>query len=81
MTAIDPRIKTMRVPVEAESDKMLKARPGFPAVHEINEVVNQLVAPAFDRLRFEPGFGGAVEENDGEREPEPAEASGESHEV
>jgi len=32
------------------------------------------VAPAFDRLRFEPSFGGSVEENDGEREPEPAES-------
>ncbi len=32
-------------------------------------------------MRFEPGFGGAVEENDGESEPEPAEAKRKGHEV
>jgi len=32
-------------------------------------------------LRFEPCFGGAVEENDGERKPEKAEARRKSHEV
>ena len=37
--------------------------------------------PAFGSLRLEPGFGGTVEENDGECEPEPAEARREGHEV
>ena len=32
--------------------------------------------PAFGRLRFEPGFGGAVDDDDGESEPEPAKSSG-----
>src|SRR5689334_2409191 len=31
--------------------------------------------------RFDPGFGGAVEEDDGQGEPEEAEARGEGHEV
>ena len=39
------------------------------------------MAPAFGGLRFEPGFTGAVEENDDEGEPEPAEARRKSHEV
>jgi len=66
--------------MEADPTRCRK-RAGISAVNEINEVVDQLVAPAFDRVRFEPGLGGAVEENDGEGEPEPAEASGEIHEV
>jgi hypothetical protein len=32
-------------------------------------------------LRFEPGFGGAIEEHDGEGEPERAEARRKSHEI
>ena len=38
--------------------------------------MNQLTVPAFDGLRLEPGFAGAVEQNDGQSEPEPTEASG-----
>ena len=60
---------------EAEGDA------GIAGTNEINEVVNYFVAPAFGGLRFEPGFGGAVEEDDGEGEPEEAEARRKIHEV
>ena len=36
---------------------------GIAAVHEVKEIVDEFVAPAFGGLRFEPGFGGAVEKN------------------
>ncbi len=36
------------------------------AVHEVDEIVDELAVPAFDGFRLEPGFGGAVEEDDGE---------------
>ncbi len=58
-----------------------KGDAGIAGANEINEVVNDFVAPAFGGLRFEPGFGGAVEENDGEGEPEEAEARRKIHEV
>ena len=41
-------------------------------MHEIDKIVDDFVAPAFVGWRFEPGFGGAVEQDDGEGEPEPA---------
>src|SRR6267378_7920093 len=47
---------------------------GIAGANQIDEVVNYFVAPAFGGLRFEPGFGGPVEENDGEGEPEKAES-------
>ena len=43
-----------------------KSDPWIAGANEIDEVVNYFVAPAFGGLRFEPSFGGAVEENDGE---------------
>ncbi len=49
---------------------------GIAAVDEIDEVVDELAVPAFVGLRFEPGFGRAVDDDDGEREPEPAKSSG-----
>ena len=54
---------------------------GIAGVNEINEVVNDFVAPAFGGLRFEPGFGGAVEKDDGEGKPEETQARRKSHEV
>ena len=38
---------------------------GIAAVHQVDEVVDQLAVPAFDSVRFEPGFAGAVDEDDG----------------
>jgi len=58
----------------AESDA------GIAAVNEIDEVVDEFVGPAFEGLGFKPGFGGAVEKDDSEGEPEEAEAAGEGHE-
>ena len=40
---------------------------GVAAVHQIDEIVDELAMPAFACLRFEPGFAGAVEEDDGKR--------------
>jgi|SRR5438876_6281423 len=54
---------------------------GIAGANEIDEMVNYFVTPAFGGLRFEPGLGGAVEKNDGEGEPEEAEARRKSHEV
>jgi hypothetical protein len=51
-----------------------EGQAGIPAMDEIDKIVNEFVAPAFGGLRFEPGLGGAVEKNDSEREPEPAES-------
>jgi hypothetical protein len=36
------------------------------AVHEVDEIVDELAVPAFDSLRLEPGFRAAVEQDDGE---------------
>ena len=54
---------------------------GVAGANQINEVVNYFVAPAFSGLRFEPGFGATVEEDNGEGKPEEAEARRKSHEV
>jgi hypothetical protein len=51
------------------------------AVYEIDKMMDQLVAPALGSLRFEPGLGGTVSEDHGEREPEPAEARRKNHEI
>ena len=48
---------------EAEGD------PRIAAVHEINKVVHHFVAPAEVGLRFEPGFGGAIGQDDSEGKP------------
>jgi hypothetical protein len=53
---------------EAEGDARIAG------ANQINEMVNYFMAPAFRCLRFEPGFGGAVEEDDGEGEPKEAES-------
>ncbi len=60
---------------EAEGDA------GIAGANEIDEVMDHFVAPALIGLGFEPGFGGAVEENDGKGEPEEAEARRKIHEV
>ena len=59
-----------RISEDTESDS------GVTAVHQVDEIVDQFAVPAFDSLRFEPGFAGAVEEDDGQGEPEPAESGG-----
>src|SRR5207245_2204538 len=51
-----------------------KGDPGIAAVHQINEIVDELMVPAFGGLGFEPRFGGAIEESESESEPEPAAA-------
>lgn len=71
----DPRPGRSRIGEKTESDA------GIAGANEIDEMVNYFVTPAFGGLRFEPGFGGAVEKNDGEGEPEEAEARRKSHEV
>ena len=71
----DARPRRSGIREEAEGD------PGIAGANEIDEVVNYFVAPAFGGLRFEPRFGGAVEENDGEGEPEEAEARRKIHKV
>src|SRR6266702_6424327 len=43
--------------------------------------MNEVVAPAFGGLRVEPHFRRAVEKNDGEGEPQPAEAGRNGHEA
>src|ERR1700733_14546399 len=48
---------------------------GIAAVDEIDEIVDELAVPAFVGLRFEPGFGRAIDDDDGERKPEPAKSS------
>jgi hypothetical protein len=48
-----------RIGKDAEGDSRIAA------VHQVDEIVDQLAVPAFDGLRFEPSFAGAVEENDG----------------
>ena len=54
---------------------------GIAGANQINEMVNYFVTPAFGGLRFEPGFGGAVEKDDGEGKPEETQARRKSHEV
>src|SRR5579863_3024672 len=54
--------------------KNAESNTRIAAVHKIDEVVNDFVSPAFGSLRFEPGFGGAVEEDDDECEPKVAQA-------
>ncbi len=50
-------------------------------MNQVYEVVDKFKAPAFGSLRLEPCLGGAVSEDHGEREPKPAQAGRESHEV
>ena len=37
---------------------------GIAAVDEVDEVVDEFAVPAFVDLRFEPCFGGAIEQDD-----------------
>ena len=53
-------------------------KTSFPAgatVDEVDEVVDELAVPAFVGLGLEPGFGRAVDDDDGESEPEPTKSS------
>ena len=55
---------------------------GYPwifGMDQVNEIVDDFVAPGFRGLRFDPGLGEAVEEDDGQGEPDPAEARREFH--
>ena len=54
---------------------------GIAGVDQIQKVMDKFVAPAFGGLRFKPSFGGAVEQHDGEREPQPAKAWRDTHEA
>src|SRR3989442_5388398 len=66
----EPHPRRAGIREDAESDTRI------PAVNQIDEIAQKLAAITFGRLRLEPGFGGAVEEDDGESEPEPANAGG-----
>ena len=52
---------------------------GITALNQVEEIMDDFVAPGFGGLRFDQGLGGAIEKDDGEGEPDPAEAGGESH--
>src|ERR1700756_86446 len=52
---------------------------GILAVNQVNKIMHQLVAPAFEGLGFDGGFGEPVEENHSQREYEPAQARGMDH--
>lgn len=56
-----------------------KSDAGIAGANEIEKMTDHFVAPAFGGLRFEPRFRRAVEQNDGEREPEPAKSCGKIH--
>ncbi len=47
---------------------------GIAGADQIDEMVDYFVTPAFGGLRFEPGFCSAVEEDDGEGEPQETES-------
>ena len=49
-------------------------------MNQIEEIGNDFMAPVGGGLRFNPGFGGSVEKNNGQRKPYPAKASRKSHE-
>ena len=66
----EPHPRRAGIREDAESDTWI------PAVNQVDEIVEKLAAITFGRLRLEPGFRGSVEEDDGESEPEPANASG-----
>ena len=70
----DARPRRSGIGEKTESDA------GIAGADQIDEMVDYFVTPAFGGLRFEPGFGGAVEENDGEGQPEKAEARRKNHE-
>ena len=59
-----------RIGEDAEGDAWIAA------VHQVDEVGDQLAMPAFNGLRFKPGFAGAIDEDHGQGEPEPAETRG-----
>jgi len=44
------------------------------AVDQVNEIVDEFVAPAFGSFGFDGGFAKAIEENHAEGNDEPAEA-------
>jgi len=52
-----------------------KSDAWIAAVNEVDEVADKFLVPAFIGLGFEPGFGRAVDDHDGEGEPEPAKSS------
>lgn len=60
---------------ETETDSWVSA------LHQINGIADHFPRPASGGVGFEPGFRGAVEKDDDEGEPEPAESGGEVHEV
>src|SRR3989442_11212666 len=68
----EPHPRRAGIREDAESDTRI------PAVNQIDEIAQKLAAITFGRLRLEPGLRGAVEEDDGESEPEPTNAGGQA---
>src|SRR5438874_6628859 len=64
-----------------ETGEKTEGDAGITGINEIEEIVNDRVREAVSGAGFDPRFCGAVEEDDGESDPEEAEAVGKSHEV
>src|SRR5208283_3340249 len=54
---------------------------GIACVHQVHGIRDDRMRKVIFRAGFDPRFAGAVQEYDAQREPEPAEAAGNDHEV
>ena len=61
--------------------KDAKGNAGILAVNEINEFVDEFMAPAFDGFGFDDSFREAVEKNRDESENQPAKPGSMNHEA
>ena len=48
-------------------------------MHQVNKIVHDFMTPAFDGGNFKPCFGGAIGNDYGQREPQPAQAHRQAH--
>ena len=64
-----------------ETGEKTEGDAGIARVNEIEKVLNDRVREAVSGAGLDPGFCGAVEEDDGESEPEEAKAQRKGHEV
>ena len=64
-----------------ETGQKTEGDAGIARVNEIEKVLNDRVREAVSGAGLDPGFCGAVEEDDGESEPEEAKAQRKGHEV
>src|SRR5208283_2573828 len=54
---------------------------GIARGHQVHDIRDDRMRKVIFRAGFDPRFAGAVQEDDAQREPEPAEAAGDHHEV